>query len=422
MLTGLFSYLGRSSGAGSLAFWTHNLKTIQFSNYTSKAYQGPAARLGAGVQAFEAYTAASLHGLHVVGGNCPTVGLAGGYSQGAGHSPLSGEYGLGADQVLEWEVVTPNGHYLVATPEHHQDLYWALSGGGGGTYGVVLSMTVKAYPDKLVGGAQLFFSSEGLNETFWELIGHWIDTADGLAQQKISIASFFTEKRFGIQAMSKVGASEAEMLNYLRPFTDELVHKGVKFNFTTSSLKYLNHVDHYLGPLPFGIYAANLYVGGRLIPRSVVQNDKPRLLDAFRQIAEAGFEVDVLIQNVSHSAVGNDPSSNAVNPAWRNALMHIVVANYWDYSVSTTENQLGVSRITEELMPKLYDITPGSGSYINEADWQSANWKWDFFGSNFNRLKAIKKKYDEAGLLYAWKTVGSEDWEITSEKRLCRVK
>jgi hypothetical protein len=64
----------------------HNLKTIKRLDYTSKAYTGPALKMGAGVQAFEAYTAAHSYGLQVLGGQCLTVGIAGGYTQGGGHS------------------------------------------------------------------------------------------------------------------------------------------------------------------------------------------------------------------------------------------------------------------------------------------------------------------------------------------------
>lgn len=64
----------------------HNLKSMSFGNYTSKAYSGPSVKMGAGVQAFEAYAAADKVGLNVVGGQCPTVGITGGYSQGGGHS------------------------------------------------------------------------------------------------------------------------------------------------------------------------------------------------------------------------------------------------------------------------------------------------------------------------------------------------
>ncbi|KAK2598894.1 hypothetical protein QQS21_005636 [Conoideocrella luteorostrata] len=75
--------------------------------------------IGAGVQAFEAYTTAGSHGLRIEGG----------------HSLLSSMHGMGADLILEWEAVTANGTHLIASPTENKDLYWAFSGGGGGTYG-----------------------------------------------------------------------------------------------------------------------------------------------------------------------------------------------------------------------------------------------------------------------------------------------
>lgn len=71
------SYLGKSTGDGALAIWTHHLKDIDFLDYQSAYYTGKAIRMGAGVQGFEAYAAADKQGLNVVGGECPTVGLAG---------------------------------------------------------------------------------------------------------------------------------------------------------------------------------------------------------------------------------------------------------------------------------------------------------------------------------------------------------
>ena len=103
------------------------------------------------------YTAADARGLRVVGGACATVGLAGSFLQGGGHSTLSSTYGLGADQILQWEVVNANGTHLVASPSENEDLYWALSGGGGGTYGVVVCVTVKAFKDGTIGGAFLTY-------------------------------------------------------------------------------------------------------------------------------------------------------------------------------------------------------------------------------------------------------------------------
>lgn len=101
----------------------HSLNSTEIiSDYQSPAYSGPAIKLGAGVIGSQADTAASLAGYRVVAGLCATVGIAGGYSQGGGHSALSNIYGLAADNVLEWEVVTALGDHLVATRTQHSDL------------------------------------------------------------------------------------------------------------------------------------------------------------------------------------------------------------------------------------------------------------------------------------------------------------
>jgi len=131
----------------------HNLKGMSFLNYTSPYYTGPAVRVGAGVQNFEVYQAASQHGLRVVSGSCPTVGMAGGFTQGGGHGPLGATYGLGADNTLEFEVVTVDGQQLAASSTQNADIYWALSGGGSGNYAVIISMTAKAHTDGPLAGA-----------------------------------------------------------------------------------------------------------------------------------------------------------------------------------------------------------------------------------------------------------------------------
>ncbi|KAJ6105566.1 FAD binding domain protein [Penicillium capsulatum] len=54
-------YLGKSPGAGAIALWMHHLKGIQYeAEYKSPGYTGPAIRVGAGVQGFEAENAAHL--------------------------------------------------------------------------------------------------------------------------------------------------------------------------------------------------------------------------------------------------------------------------------------------------------------------------------------------------------------------------
>lgn len=81
------SYNGKSTGAGSLGLWTHNLKSVEILDYDSAQYSGKAMKMGAGIQGFEAATAAHDNELTIVGGECPSVGLAGGYTQGISPNP-----------------------------------------------------------------------------------------------------------------------------------------------------------------------------------------------------------------------------------------------------------------------------------------------------------------------------------------------
>lgn len=79
------------------------------------------------MQMIEIDEAASLRNLTIVGGNAGTVGV-GGYMTGGGHSAISSTFGMGADQVLEIEMVTPGGDIVTANECQNQDLFWAMRG------------------------------------------------------------------------------------------------------------------------------------------------------------------------------------------------------------------------------------------------------------------------------------------------------
>ena len=97
-----------------------------------------------GEQWGDVYAAAKANNVDVAGGYSLTVGAAGGYL-GGGHSPLSPMHGLAVDNLLEIDVVTPDGNLLTANECTNTDLFWALRGGGGGTFGVTTRVVYKAH-------------------------------------------------------------------------------------------------------------------------------------------------------------------------------------------------------------------------------------------------------------------------------------
>lgn len=142
---------GRSSIPGSLSIWTHHFREKTFhSNFQAEGSRNSsnssmAITFGAGTMDREAFEFAAEHDAVVVGGTDGTVGLVGWGSAG-GHGYLTGSYGMGADNFVQVTVVTPEGDIVAANEHQNADLFWAVGGGGGGTWGVITSLTVKAYP------------------------------------------------------------------------------------------------------------------------------------------------------------------------------------------------------------------------------------------------------------------------------------
>jgi FAD binding domain/Berberine and berberine like len=415
-------YIGRSAGQGSLGLWMNHLKGVSFFDYNSTYYTGPAARLNAGVQAYELYQAAAQNGVRVVGGFCPTVGLAGGYVQGAGHGPLASTYGLAANNTLEYEVVTANGQHLTATPTQNSDLYWALSGGGGGTYAVVLSQTTKSHPDGPVGGASLSFNNTG-DDTYWSAIGVWqenllaLDGIDGFQS-----VYRFTNRTFAIDFVTWPGASASDVAVALNPFVVELEKSGIDFVFETSgSQNYYAHYAMYTAGLPLGVFRTNDVIGGRLISRSSVQDNNEGLIALFRNItADGRFMINSIASNVTQARVGSTPGPNAVLPAWRESLSWLNVVTSWDPSSPIAQLHEIMAELNEyEYMLKL--LTPGSGAYMNEARFNNPDWKADFYGVNYDGLLGVKKKYDPDFMLYGPAAVGHDYWIVAADGRLCKA-
>ncbi len=181
--------------------------------------------------------------------------------------------------------------------------------------------------------------------------------------------------------------------------------------------QYSNFLDSYNAMDP-PIPTADIQIGGRLIPRSLVEHNNPALTAAFRVIGEQGGGASGLALNVSNQVIGSP--YNSVNPVWRTVLFDMVlytIYNYTDFQTDLANQQL----ITDVLVPQLEALTPDGGAYLNEADSQQPDFQQVLYGPNYDRLLAIKNRYDPTHMFYALTGVGSEYWAVAEDGRLCRT-
>ena len=146
------SYLGGSNAPDSLLIWTRpNLRAIQLHDrFVPRGAAGlvtpePAVSVAAGAIWMDVYAAVTTTaGRYVQGGGCTTVGVPG-LVLGGGFGSFSKGFGTAAANLLEAEVVTADGAVRIANPVRNRELFWALKGGGGGTFGVVTRLTLRTH-------------------------------------------------------------------------------------------------------------------------------------------------------------------------------------------------------------------------------------------------------------------------------------
>ncbi|KAG0247767.1 hypothetical protein BG011_000956 [Mortierella polycephala] len=415
-------FIGRSTGASSLSVWVHYMKGIAFDkDFVPKgATNGTKGTgviiLGAGVQWVDAYKAADERSVIVIGGFEQTVGTSGGYCQGGGHSLLSPMHGLCVDNVLQYKVVTADGKLKVANAYQNKDLFWALRGGGGGTFGVVVEAIYKTHSalDNINFANFIihYNTTEARRSILNRFFSHQIKWSKtgwsgyGIVQNNAIIFQYYLPN----SDINAANASIAVFFDHAKTFEDVKIEGQIKSypSFYTCFMDSTTTENRGAG--------MNALIGSRLIPSRNFEtpNGVSQLTDTLLETQERLRFVNpqgIFVTNlIAGGAVANGTSvETSVVPAWRKALMHIWVTAGWGDDTTLAEQDT-IARSITSTMGLLRKLSPGSGAYVNEADPNEPNWQTSFFGSNYPRLKAIKDKVDPEGLFTCRNCVGSEDW------------
>lgn len=321
---------------------------------------------------------------------------------------------MAADHVLALNLILPNGTFLTASETTHVPLFWALRGGGGSTFGVVTSVTVRALPPIPVTISTFSFStSPSLTApTFWAGVRAYFDHFVPFAAagtyaywwvQPLGGGDFVFQMRPFFAPNYTVSQFEA----LVEPWFARLRALGIAVEANTT--RYETFYGAWAEGFEFEMVGmANSRSGSRLFPAASFADEgaRERTFGALRETTEGAGAV-LLAFNMKNGAPRGVPGS-AVNTHWRDSVLHACAG------LGVGEGEEGFERITEEVFGVWREASPGGGAYANEADLLEPGWQEAFWGGNYGRLAALKKEVDPWSLFYAPTAVGSEAWDLRS--------
>jgi FAD/FMN-containing dehydrogenase len=437
-------YLGRSCSPGSLMIWTHRMREVTvhdsfvLAGSPARAAGVPAITVGAGTRWLEAYQALLPYGRYVQGGGCVTVGAAGGFTQGGGFGSLSRRYGTAAGNVLEAEVVLASGQVVTANAVQHPDLFWALRGGGGGTFGVVTRLTLATHPAPQTLGRVTGTITASTDADFRRLLDrlapvlpllcddHW---GEHMAFACINVAEF------GLLAADlpdeQLQALWAPFLDWVTAQPDAYrcdvsarTEPFALWDHTTRRPESIRYDDRPGSPPGRFWNATNQGEVSWYLHSFQSQWLPRRLLDApgnladllFRASRPWGFRLDFnkALSGAAASALARDRAT-AINPAVFDAAALAFSACWQQYAYPGVpgyepdpELAGAGQRAVTEAMDIIRAAAPEAGSYVNETDYHQPGWQHAFWGDNYARLLEIKHAYDPGNLFHVHHGVGSE--------------
>jgi FAD/FMN-containing dehydrogenase len=449
------SYQGTSNAPDSLLAWTRHMHGVTMHDRftpTGSNPAGPAVRAvscESGAIWMQAYTEVTTNsGAYVQGGGCTTVGVAG-LVQSGGFGSFSKHYGTAAAHLLEAEVITADGRIRTVNPHTDPDLFWALKGGGGGTFGIVSKATLRVHELPEYFGAAVFQVKASSDTAFLGLLRRFVDFyREHLFNHHWGESvSINPRNTLGISMVSW-GLSADEAGKTWQPFLDWIAQRRGDYTipeppiiasipsqkwWDTPWWKANNLPDAFMTDSRPGADPHNAWWSGDSgqvawtiygyeslwLPESLLESESGAGLAA---ALFAGSRHQGIGLHFNKGLAGAPPEAidasrdTAMNPNVLDAFALAIVADAGGGypGVRGHEPDVRAARASREAVGKclreLRRLAPGGGSYVSESNFFETDWQHAHWGSNYNRLAQVKRRYDPAGLFVVHNGVGSEAW------------
>lgn len=451
------SYLGTSNSADSLLIWTRAMNRVQVHEaFVPQGCGGavapvPAVTAEPGAVWIDLYDAVTTQaGRYVQGGGCADVGVAG-LIQSGGFGSFSKGFGSAAASLLEAEVVTAAGAVLTVNACLNSDLFWALKGGGGGTFGVVTRVTLRTHELPEFFGAVVATINAQSDAAYERLIAHFMS----FYAQSLFNPHWGEQAHFGPDnalefTLVSQGLNPSEQQQLWQPFFEWvkaspdlslaeppfMAAVPARYWWDVEKNPAMVRDTREGAPKHHGWWRGD---GGQVgaylhgyeslwLPASLLEPDaQQRLVKAL--FAASRFKMVELHMNKGLAGATAPARAaarqTATNPAVLDAFALAIIADgegpaYPGLQRAAVDLQAAHAdaRAIDQATAVLRQIAPQAGSYVSESNFFNPNWKRAYWGEHYARLHGIKKKYDPDGLFFVHHGVGSDQWSADGFTRV----
>ncbi|CAN5380705.1 FAD-binding protein [soil metagenome] len=445
------SYHGTSNAPDSLLVWTRAMPSIALHEaFVGRGCAGTvkpaqAVSVGAGAMWMQVYDAVTTRGgRYVQGGGCGTVGVAG-LVQSGGFGSLSKRFGTAAASLLEAEVVTADGVVRIANACTNADLFWALKGGGGGSFGVVTRMTLRTHALPAFIGAAFMTIEAKSDDAFRALIDDLlVFYRDALMNPSWGEQIRFTSKRGVVINMLFQGIDQDQAQATWQPFlarvkaSPDLTLVGDPFIVAIPGRSFwdpefwarvpgvMKHDDRPGAAAINQYWASNAEEAGQVLsgyhtawlPRDLLEADRRgALVDALVQAAgewSLSLHFNKGLAGAPADAIAATRDT-ATNPAVLDAFALAICAGELPpgypgvagHEPDLASGRRDAARIRKAFEP-LRQLLPAPAAYVSESDYFDPDWKVAYWGEHYARLAQIKRRVDPHGLFEVHHGVGSD--------------
>jgi len=448
------SYQGTSDAPDSLLIWTRHMNAVtlheQFVPQGCEGLQAPlpAVTMQAGAMWVDAYAAVTTGaGRYVQGGGCMTVGVAG-LVQSGGFGSFSKQFGTASGSLLEAEVVTADGKVHVVNARQEPELFWAIKGGGGGSFGVVTRLTLRTHELPEMFGAVFGVIQADSDDAYRALIAeavrfyrealfnpHWGEQMVFRGDNALRLSMVFqgldqktAEQTWApffawVHARQDCRFKEEPRVIALpaRHFWDAEFFRQHAPQLIVPDSRPDAPRDHVLWAGDEGQVGQFIHgYRSAWLPQSLLDpQQQPALADAiFAATRHWGFSLHFNKGLAGAPADALERSRDtAMNPQVLDAFALAITGGESGpafpgmpgASPDLDDARSEAGRI-DASMDALLKVAPGAGSYVSESNYFERDWQASFWGGHYRRLAAAKHRYDPDGLFFVRHGVGSEAW------------